>query len=72
MKKYFLYQKCFLLDDRITIGETRLQRNFVVQVILQDQSAPPNGAITTTGHITTNNSYSTPIELPDSSIIEQF
>ncbi|CAF1217250.1 unnamed protein product [Rotaria sp. Silwood1] len=61
-----------LLHDRTAIYETRLQRNFVVQVILQDQPMPPNGAITTTGHLTTNN-YSTPVEYPNSSsIIEQF
>ncbi|UJR22397.1 hypothetical protein I4U23_025458 [Adineta vaga] len=61
------------LRDRITIGETRLQRNFVVQVILQDPSTPPNGAITTTGHLTITNdhvTHSPPIEYPDSSIIE--
>lgn len=53
------------LRDRTTIGETRLQRNFVVQVILQDQPLPPNGAVTTTVHLTTNHDhidYSTPIE----------
>ncbi|CAF3882411.1 unnamed protein product [Rotaria magnacalcarata] len=61
-------------DDRVAIYETRLQRNFVVQVILQDQPMPPNGAITTTGHLTTSNynNYSTPVEFPDSSIMEQF
>jgi len=56
-----------LLRDRTAIYETRLQRNFVVQVILQDQPMPPNGAITTTSHLTTNNdhrNYSTPVELP--------
>ncbi|CAF5210953.1 unnamed protein product, partial [Rotaria magnacalcarata] len=60
--------------DRVAIYETRLQRNFVVQVILQDQPMPPNGAITTTGHLTTSNynNYSTPVEFPDSSIMEQF
>ncbi|CAF2654011.1 unnamed protein product [Rotaria sp. Silwood2] len=63
-----------LLHDRTAICETRLQRNFVVQVILQDQPMPPNGAITTTGHLTTNNhtNYSIPVEFPNSSIIEQF
>ncbi|CAF1404186.1 unnamed protein product, partial [Rotaria sordida] len=63
-----------LLHDRTAICETRLQRNFVVQVILQDQPMLPNGAITTTSHITVNNhnNYSIPVELPDSSIIEQF
>ncbi|CAF3340416.1 unnamed protein product [Rotaria socialis] len=63
-----------LLHDRVAICETRLQRNFVVQVILQDQPMPPNGAITTTGHLTTSNynNYSTPVEFPDSSIMEQF
>jgi hypothetical protein len=28
---------------------------------------PPNGAITTTGHLTNNDYYSTPVEFPDSS-----
>jgi hypothetical protein len=62
-----------LLRDRTAISETRLQRNFVVQVILQDPAMPPNGAITTTSHLTTNNdrmNYSTPVELPNSSMIE--
>ncbi len=60
--------------DRTAIGETRLQRNFVVQVILQDQPMPPNGAITTTGHLTSNKdhaSYSMPVEFPNCSMIEQ-
>jgi hypothetical protein len=60
--------------DRTAVSETRLQRNFVVQVILQDQPMPPNGAITTTSHLITNNdhmNYSTPVELPNSSITEQ-
>jgi len=63
-----------LLRDHTVIGETRLQRNFVVQVILQDQPMPPNGAITTTVHLTNNNdhmNYSIPVELPNSSIIKQ-
>lgn len=63
-----------MIDDRIAIGETRLQRNFVVQVILQEKSTPPNGALTTIGHLTSNNhvNYSTPIELPDSSTVEKY
>jgi hypothetical protein len=32
---------------------------------------PPNGAITTTGHLTTNSDYGTPVELPHASMIEQ-
>jgi hypothetical protein len=62
------------LGDRTAICETRLQRNFVVQVILQDQLMPPNGAITTTGHLMTNNDrtvYSIPVELPDFSMIKK-
>ncbi len=51
------------------IGEARLQRNFVVQVILTDQPISPNNAITTTDHI--NHSNTRPVELPDSSLIEQ-
>ncbi|CAF0873042.1 unnamed protein product [Adineta steineri] len=57
-----------LLRDRTAICETRLQHNFVVQVILQDQPMPPNGAITTTSHVTINKdhtSYSTPVEFPE-------
>ena len=56
----------FLLkDDRTAICETRLQQNFVVQVILQDSPMKPNGAITTTSHLSMNHnfkSYSIPIE----------
>jgi hypothetical protein len=69
--KHYLF---FFVGDRTAVYETRLQRNFVVQVILQDPSMPPNGAITTTGHLTTNNdhlSYSTPVEFPNSSRIDQ-
>jgi len=52
------YDKQFhLTGDRTAISETRLQRNFVVQVILQDQPMPPNGAITTTGHLITNHDH---------------
>jgi hypothetical protein len=60
--------------DRIAISETRLQRNFVVQVILQDQPVPPNGAITTTGHLMNHHdhvNYSVPVELPDSSLMKK-
>ncbi|CAF5112475.1 unnamed protein product, partial [Rotaria sp. Silwood1] len=57
-----------LLGDRSIIWEARLQRNFVVQVILTDKPMPPNGAITTTGHLTManddrNHSNSIPVEL---------
>ncbi|CAF0768225.1 unnamed protein product [Adineta ricciae] len=62
-----------LLRDRTTIGETRLQRSFVVQVILQDPPLPPNGAITTTSHVMTTKDhvlYSPPVEYPDGSMME--
>lgn len=56
------------------ISELRLQRNFVVQVILKEQTIEPNGALTTTSHsiTTTNNDYnhSLPIELPNTHITE--
>jgi hypothetical protein len=58
-----------LLRDRSLIGEARLQRNFVVQVILTDQPISRNSAITTTDHI--NHLNTRPVELPDSSLIEQ-
>lgn len=55
--------------------DARLQRNFVVQVILTDKSILPPNAITTTTseHLTTINDHSNtiPIELPHSSVIEQ-
>ena len=56
------------LGDRSMIQEARLQRNFVVQVILTDKPVSPSTAITTTDHLTTaaderNRSNSTAIEL---------
>jgi hypothetical protein len=59
--------------DRSIISDARLQRNFVVQVILTDKPISPNSAITTTGHLTTTNDHSNSIsvELPNSSLIEQ-
>lgn len=59
--------------DRSAIWEARLQRNFVVQVILTDKPISANGAITTTSHVTTVNDHinPTPVESPNSSIIEQ-
>ena len=65
--------RIFFTGDRTTIGETRLQRNFVVQVILQDPPLPPNGAITTTSHLMTTKDhvlYSPPVEYPDGSMME--
>ncbi|CAF0845625.1 unnamed protein product [Rotaria sordida] len=61
-----------LLRDRSVIWEARLQRNFVVQVILTDKPMSPNGAITTTGHLTMANddkdhSNSIPVELTNTS-----
>jgi hypothetical protein len=51
-----------LLRDRSVIYEARLQRNFVVQVILNDKPIQPNDAITTTVHLTTVNNHLTPVE----------
>ncbi|CAF4719238.1 unnamed protein product, partial [Rotaria sp. Silwood2] len=61
-----------LLRDRSVIWEARLQRNFVVQVILTDKPIPPNGAITTTSHLTMANgdrdhSNAIPVELTNTS-----
>lgn len=59
-----------LLRDRSTVSDARLQRNFVVQVILNEMPSTPNGAITTTSHMNTNSdshvilSNPTPIEVP--------
>ncbi len=52
----------FVLGDRSVIYEARLQRNFVVQVILNDKPIQPNDAITTTAHLTTVNNHLTPVE----------
>ncbi len=64
---FFKYKiKILFSGDRSVICETRLQRNFVVQVILTDKPIPPtNAAITTTEHLTTMNDHS------NSSLIEQ-
>ena len=51
----------------------RLQPNYVVQVVLQDQAMFPNGAVTTTNYLTTNKNptdSSIPIELVDPSANE--
>ena len=66
-----------LSGDRTAVWEARLQRNFVVQVILHDSPMPPNGALTTTSHVHTSTDHRqstsnpTPVEVPDSSFIEQ-
>jgi len=59
-----------LLRDRSAICEARLQRNFVVQVILTDKPISPNDAITTTGHLTTIHDHINPPPI-NSSLIEQ-
>ena len=51
------------LGDRTEIWETRLQRHFVVQVILTDNPSQPNGAITTTD-LRPAPSNPIPIEVP--------
>ncbi len=58
------FQACIylFLGDRSIISEARLQRNFVVQVILNDKSVESNDAITTTAHLTTVNNHLTPVE----------
>jgi hypothetical protein len=63
----FKYEiKFFFSGDRSVICETRLQRNFVVQVILTDKPIPSTSIITTTEHLTTTiNDHS------NSSLIEQ-
>lgn len=55
------------------VSDARLQRNFVVQVILTDKPITSNSAITTSGHLTTTNEHtnSIPVQLPHSSLIEQ-
>jgi hypothetical protein len=50
------------LVDRSVIHEARLQRNFVVQVILTDKPIGPNDAITTTAPLTTVNNHLIPVE----------
>ena len=72
-----LHTDDLLSGDRTAVWEARLQRNFVVQVILHDSPMPPNGALTTTSHVHTSTevrqstSNPIPIEVPDSSFIEQ-
>lgn len=56
------YLDFLFLGDRSIISEARLQRNFVVQVILNDKSVESNDAITTTAHLTTVNNHLTPVE----------
>jgi hypothetical protein len=58
-----------LSGDRSTIRDARLQRNFVVQVILTDKPVSLNNAITTTDQLPTTvddiqPSNSTATELP--------
>lgn len=63
------------LGDRTTVSETRLQRNFVVQVILHDQAVSSETMIPSLGQVMIsdeplNASYSTPNESPNSSVNE--
>ena len=51
-----------LLGDRATIGETRLQRHFVVQVILHEQPMAMPGAMLTTGQQAPASDPRTPVE----------
>ncbi|CAF1563158.1 unnamed protein product [Adineta ricciae] len=58
-----------VISDRSTVRDARLQRNFVVQVILTDKPVSSTNAITTTDHITpttddVKHSNSTSIEIP--------
>jgi len=66
----------FFSGDRSVVWEARLQRNFVVQVILTDKPISSTGAITTTDHLTTvndsiNQSNPTSVQLLNSSLIER-
>jgi hypothetical protein len=66
----------FISGDRSVVWEARLQRSFVVQVILTDKPISSTSAITTTDHLTTindniNQSNPTSVQLLNSSLIER-
>jgi hypothetical protein len=55
--------------DRSTVSNARLQRHFVVQVILHDNPVQPHGAVTITNlHDSVINSL--PIEITHSTVME--